>query len=176
MIEIQLTQGQVAIVNEIDKDLDSFNWYATKVTTGKFYAVRHLCRENGKIIKESLHKVIGKRIGIVGIVEHHDRDSLNCQRANLRPATSSQNSINRELDCRNKSGFKGVYFFKRDQRWRANLVVNYKKVFLGTYDSPEEAAQVYDRAALQYFGNFAWLNFPILKLINNIERKVDLKQ
>lgn len=60
----------------------------------------------------------------------------------------------------NTSGFRGVWFDKRRFRWVAEITVNYKKKSLGRFDTPEEAACAYDRAARQYFGPNTYLNFP----------------
>lgn len=45
-------------------------------------------------------------------------------------------------------------------RWQAQIGVNYEIKFLGCFDTPEDAARVYDKAALWYHGDKAKLNFP----------------
>lgn len=56
---------------------------------------------------------------------------------------------------RARSGFRGVYERPSGQkRWQARI----KGKSLGYYDSPEEAARVYDRAAVRRFGDKAVLN------------------
>ena len=39
-------------------------------------------------------------------------------------------------------------------------MVNKKNIFLGYFSDKAEAAQARDRAAIEYFGEFAVLNFP----------------
>ena len=56
------------------------------------------------------------------------------------------------------SGFKGVT--AHQTRWRARIVVGGKRLILGTWGDPKAAALAYDEAALRYFGDFAFLNFP----------------
>jgi len=40
-------------------------------------------------------------------------------------------------------------------RWVAQINANGKKIFLGHYDTPEEAHAAYKEAALKHFGEFA---------------------
>ena len=58
----------------------------------------------------------------------------------------------------NSSGFKGVYFFKRTNRWRAKIAHDGLEIHLGYYDSAEEAAMAYNSAAVKLKGKFALLN------------------
>lgn len=40
-------------------------------------------------------------------------------------------------------------------RWRAQICVNYDKIYLGTFDTELAAHKAYKAAAIQYFGEFA---------------------
>lgn len=40
-------------------------------------------------------------------------------------------------------------------RWLAQINVNKKKIHLGYFSTPEEAHEVYKKAALEHFGEFA---------------------
>ena len=59
---------------------------------------------------------------------------------------------NAKKKTRAKSGFKGVYPNKK--RW----MVKFKKENLGTYDTKEEAARVYNKRAFSEYGESAFLN------------------
>ncbi len=50
---------------------------------------------------------------------------------------------------RNKSGFPGVYFSNRRQKFRATIKVNGKRVRLGSFATAEEASAAYEKAAAQ---------------------------
>ncbi|MDB5822194.1 MAG: hypothetical protein JWR21_898 [Herminiimonas sp.] len=91
--------------------------------------------------------------------DHINRDRLDNRKANLRPATMLQNSHNASLRKDNQSGFKGVYWNKQYGRWKAQIRHEKKRVFLGYHDSLIAAAKAYDRAASEFFGAFASLNF-----------------
>jgi hypothetical protein len=100
------------------------------------------------------------------VVDHINHERLDNRRENLRVVTSQQNSWNTRRHRDNQTGFKGVhrihgYGVPRD-RWRASILcpTTKKRIHLGAFDSPEEAARAYDRAAADLRGEFAVLNFP----------------
>lgn len=97
--------------------------------------------------------------------DHRNGLSLDNRRSNLRIATMSQNSANtgkpRRADGKqHTSRFKGVSWSAERGKWRALITVNGQRRNLGRYTTEEEAAAVYDRAAFQAWGEFAFLNFP----------------
>lgn len=87
-------------------------------------------------------------------VDHRDGDRLNNRRANLRECSQRENAKNTRLAKNNTSGFKGVST-TAEGRWRARITVDRKEIRLGVFDTREEAAAAYDRAALQMHGEFA---------------------
>ena len=91
-------------------------------------------------------------------VDHKNRDPLNCRKNNLRRGTKSNNLANRPKQKNNKSGFKGISWDKRREKWEASINHMRKKYFLGYFNDPKEAAMAYNAAAKKHFGEFAWLN------------------
>lgn len=89
-------------------------------------------------------------------VDHVDGDGLNNRRYNLRLATRSQQLMNRR--GWGKSRFKGVC--PSGRKWQAYITKDHVDYRLGSFDTEEEAALAYDRAALQLHGEYARLNFP----------------
>ena len=83
-------------------------------------------------------------------VDHIDRNPSNNRFNNLRSVTKSQNQHNRVKQCNNTSGYKGVIYFKRTGRWRANIWVNDANHYLGYFDTPEEASAAYQNAAVLF--------------------------
>lgn len=61
---------------------------------------------------------------------------------------------------RGVSQFKGVTFNadKKKKQWRARITVDGVEIFLGRFETQEEAAGAYNRAALQHFKEFAHIN------------------
>ena len=93
-----------------------------------------------------------------GEIDHinHVRDDNRLE--NLRLANSSQNKHNALKKASSTSGYKGVHFHKTRQKWQARIRKDYTRHFLGWFDTPEEAAQAYDEAALRLHGPYACTN------------------
>ena len=77
-------------------------------------------------------------------VDHKDTVKSNNRWSNLRLATRSQNSENqRGPKANNRSGYLGVHFHKRSQKYVASITVRGKRRQLGEYRTGEEAYAVY---------------------------------
>ena len=72
-------------------------------------------------------------------IDHIDRNKLNNSIKNLRLATPSQQSLNTELRCTNKSGVKGVSYHKRDKLWRVSVRIEGKQTYFGSFVNINEA-------------------------------------
>jgi len=88
-------------------------------------------------------------------IDHIDRNRLNNSIDNLRPATKSQNAINKSMDKKNTSGHRNVYWHKGYKKWRVSLMVRRKTVHIGSFDDLELAALVAAEARKKYHGEFA---------------------
>jgi HNH endonuclease len=96
-------------------------------------------------------------------VDHWDGNGLNNRRDNLRDATHAQNMGNARKQPGCSSQFKGVYWSQRrtgNGKWQAYIGVNHRTRYLGRFEIEEDAARAYDAAAVEAWGEFAWLNFP----------------
>lgn len=154
--KIPLTQGQYAIVDPEDYEgLAKYKWFA-KRCDGRFYAVRSKRNRNVK-----MHQVIlGTKEGKV--IDHINGNGLDNRKANVRFATSEQNSWNqRKQRSQSSSKYKGVHWEKKRKEWRARIKYKGRSIHIGRFETEEEAARAYDAKAKELFGEFAWLNFPV---------------
>lgn len=95
------------------------------------------------------------------VIDHIDGDTSNDDINNLQCITNAENTRKQKLSKANSSGYRGVSFKKDRNKYRASIRYNGKDINLGHYDNAETAALEYDKAAYNYFGKFATLNFPI---------------
>jgi hypothetical protein len=78
---------------------------------------------------------------------------------NLREASHKENMRNRgKSKSKYTSKYKCVYWNEKRQRWIAKMQANNKYIWIGTYDTEEDAARAYNAAALVHHGEFASLN------------------
>jgi hypothetical protein len=88
-------------------------------------------------------------------IDHINGSRADNRLCNLREATRFQNAANTKGHRRNVSGFKGVTWHVDSRRWMARIRVFGKPLWLGLYDTPEEASAAYLKAAKEHFGEFA---------------------
>jgi hypothetical protein len=105
------------------------------------------------------HQVIAIPPGM--FCDHINHNGLDNRKANLRPATHTQNVWNRrKFKPHSRSKYKGVDKANDMKRWRARIRVNGKRIYLGSFKTELAAAKAYDQAARKYHGDFAAVNFP----------------
>lgn len=159
MKKVPLSQGKVSLVDDEDYALVSkFKWYAWKGRV-TFYAVRTFTKPNGKRGRVYLHRFILEADGCKQ-VDHHNHDGLDNRRSNLRLCSASENQSNRKMQKNNSSGFRGVFWDKRNKKWMAMIQWENKKTTIGRYLEKTQAARAYDIRAKELHGDFARLNFP----------------
>ena len=89
-------------------------------------------------------------------IDHINGDKSDNRFSNLRMATCQQNKVNCGLSVNNTSGYKGVT--KNRKAWIASIMKDRQYVYIGSFETPEEAAKAYDAKAVELFGDYALTN------------------
>lgn len=154
MKEIKLTKGQVALVDDEDFEyLNQWKWRASwNKSTNSFRAVRMAGAFPRKTIY--MHRLIMKTPAGIEC-DHVYHNTLDNRKSELRNVTHSQNIINQDARKNNKLKIKGVY--THHKKFRAVITKNGRQILLGTFNTPEEAREVYEKAAIEIYGVYKFL-------------------
>lgn len=120
--------------------------------TKSFYVKGSTVDESGNRRYIMLHRHI---LGVTEpnqYIDHVNHDTLLNRKSNLNIVTNAENSQNRRKFTNNSSGYTGVYWDKSRNKWRATIMVDYKRKNLGRFDSIDEAIRVRKSAEVEYFG------------------------
>lgn len=155
MKKIPLPKGEFALVDDEDYEfLMQWKWhfhsgYAARWTSTK-----------GKIKIRAvfMHREVAKTPA-GKMTDHINLEKLDNRKSNLRICTHSQNQLNRLAKKSNPSGYKGIYWNKRNEKWHAQASADGKQVHIGYFDDFVEAAKKYDEFSRKHHGEFAKPNF-----------------
>jgi hypothetical protein len=158
MIELPLSKGAVTVIDDADfASIGSFKWSLHS----RGYAVRTV-RTATRVRMVSMHReLLACPEGLV--VDHINLNTLDNRRTNLRVCTAQENMRNRRSERGSRSRYKGVARNSALNKWVAGIGIDGRRFHLGTFTSEIDAALAYDNAARDCFGEFAHLNFPMLK-------------
>lgn len=152
---IPLTKGYSAIVSLARyEELSRYKWCALVLKSGHVYAARRSSKLEGNKFVLMHRQILNAKDD--ELVDHRDCNTLNNHDSNLRLANKSQNGHNRKcIDRRSTTGFRGVTYSKRKKKYVAQIMFQNKGVFVGHFDSAEEAADARQQKAVELLGEFA---------------------
>lgn len=95
------------------------------------------------------------------VVDHINCNKLDNTRENLRITTTQKNNENKNIyKTKTSSIYHGVFFAKKQNKYRAVCRINGKRVNLGSYDDEIQAAKIRDAYVIQSGATHMKLNFP----------------
>lgn len=157
-VEIPLTKGYAALVDADEAHMVTGKWaasvrYRADGSVRTVYAVQDRVTA-GKRKRVMLHRLLEQAPDHL-MVDHRDGNGLNNRKSNRRLATNAQNQHNQGIRCDNMSGAKGVSFCSRSGKWRAEIYVAQKKVYLGLHPTVDAARAAYADASRRLHGEFS---------------------
>lgn len=153
---IPLTCDQYMLVLETDYQfLRQWPWAAVwSAQTRSWYAyIKYKIDGKSKTTIRPHHVLFG--IPPSEPCDHHNHNTLDNRRVNLRRCTYSQNSAARGMMKNNTSGFTGVTWNCGHEKWHAQLRLGRRCVNLGYYSDKYVAVVARAHGAVRYFGEFA---------------------
>lgn len=142
IFRIPLSQNKYAIIDKEDFDkIKNMSWY---------YDSKGYARNRNGIM---MHRIVMQCPDKIE-VDHKNHNTLDNRKENLRICTRSQNQANKQLTATNTSGFKGVSFNKKKNKFSASIRCNGKQFHLGYFSNSEEAHQEYSKKGKELFGEF----------------------
>lgn len=88
------------------------------------------------------------------VVDHIDRNTLDNRKQNLRVCGFSENIRNCKMRKNNTSGYRGAAFNKRTKKWHSSVMINYKSIYLGQYNTAKEASSAYKNFIKEKYSNY----------------------
>jgi len=132
----QKTAETIIDAEDLERVLELGRWgLLSRNKHGRY--VRHQGTINGKKVTTHLHRfIMDCPDGYV--VDHINRDTLDNRKSNLRILTPNENSANRNSESQGVSGYRGVYLYRKLNRYGAR----YNGKHLGMFATAEEANEV----------------------------------
>jgi HNH endonuclease len=160
---LELTQGKWAQVDDEDYAyVSQWKWYAScKGARGQYYACRtRRLGETGPRCRLLHYEVLRLRQPLAEgkVIDHINREPLDCQKDNLRICTHRENLRNQRPQRRGTSRYRGVYFHKPRRKWTAKIKYDGKARYLGLFRTEYQAMMAYNAAAMGMFKLFAYVN------------------
>ncbi len=137
-MELYNLKGEVKAIVIFDKE------DTEKVIQYKWKLAHGYCR------CKALEKMLHNYLTGWDKVDHINRNKLDNRKCNLRKVTQSENAMNSKVYCTSKTGIKGVRWYKAYKKWSANIMVNYKTIFLSYFDDIKDAKNARHEAESKY--------------------------
>jgi hypothetical protein len=135
---IKLPSGHIVLVSEEDFEaVSKIKWHIVRKAKGNYLYAAH-SRRVDRPRHLLMHEVIAEKMGIAGITDHINGNTLDNRRENLRESSVLDNAFNRKVSIDSSSGVRNV-LRHRDGKWQVTIVRKGKKYHKGDFNTVEEA-------------------------------------
>ena len=124
------------------------------------YLLMELYKKNYKIHRLIMTKYLNREIKQGYDINHINHNKSDNRICNLEETTHEQNCQYVKKNKSNTSGFKGVYYRKDSNKWRACIGIKSKTFNIGTFNTPEEAYEAWKKKARELNQNGAKYYIP----------------
>jgi len=83
-------------------------------------------------------------------IDHINHDKADNKISNLREVSNQENLKNQSVRSTNTSGFIGVYWDKKQEKWSSQVMVDAKCIFLGRFKKKQDAIKARKKANIKY--------------------------
>ena len=135
------------------EDYDLAKNYCWRINPETGYVIANSRDGTNKIVW--LHRLIMNVTNQSIYVDHSNWDKSNNRKSNLRIATKSENNTNIKRKTNNTSGYTGVTVNKRTGKYVARITKNKRRIYLGTFNSFEDAINARHEAELVLHGEWS---------------------
>jgi hypothetical protein len=97
---------------------------------------------SGKFKTKTAHRLLMNEPADM-LVDHQNGNTLDNRKANLRKTTAKVNAHNR-------TKARGYYWNKKSKKWNASINANHKTMYLGLYNTEDEARAAYLEGKKKY--------------------------
>lgn len=142
MKTIQLTKGQVAIVDDEDHEwLSLRKWQAVWNKPTKSYYANTWVAKNGKRQAHAMHRMIMNTVHFQE-VDHKNHDTLDNRRKNLQNVSHRQNCANRTDASKLGTNIERTKW-SANPKFRVGVWIKGKRIHVGCFDTLKEAQEAY---------------------------------
>ena len=148
-IAVIVTSKNEEILVDDDKyaDLAKYSWYIDS----DGYAITNM---NNKKVR--MHRYLMNAGN--EIVDHINNNPADNRISNLRISTNQLNAYNKSKVKNSSSQYFGVIFYKQTSRFLTRIKKDKKTYHIGYFKTEEEAAEAYNKKAIELYGKYANLN------------------
>ncbi len=158
-----ITQSELQDILNYDIETGIFTW---KIKPCKNIAVNTVAgginNRNYVVIKIKNKTYLAHRLAwlyvygeIPDFIDHINGNKSDNKIKNLRECSQQENCFNRKLAINNKCGVKGICFYNKTKKWKAQLNIDGKRKHLGYFDNIEDAKEVLNNARIKHHKEFA---------------------